>query len=314
MFTGSHPKISILVLTYNHERYIEQALRSVLRQETCFSYEIVVAEDCSTDSTLGIVKQVAAENSGLFRILHRPKNLGISRNFADAYAQCRGEFVAILEGDDFWHHNHKLQRHADTLERHKKCSFVFNDVCVLDEYGGLKEGLYPSYIKSKLRLHDFLADNFINCSSLTFRHRLISTFPKWFLSLRFYDWPLHVLHLLHGYAIYLREPMSTYRIHNSSAWHGCDEQDRLSGMIEIFNCLDNHLGYRYESIFRLNKKYRSALNELHRLRAENAKLKGELDCDLRTHGDLRNSKAYRLALLLSRVRKGLFSVKSSSAA
>jgi glycosyltransferase involved in cell wall biosynthesis len=322
MVNRNQPKVSILVLTYNHEMYIEEALQSVLRQQTSIPYEIVVAEDCSTDRTLEKVQAVARRNPGLFRIFHREENMGISRNFSDAYAQCLGEYIAILEGDDFWHHAHRLQRHVDILDNDNKCSFVFSDVRVMFENGQVKEGLYPSYVKSKLRLRDFLADNFINCSSLTFRHRLIPTFPKWFLSLQFYDWPLHILHLQHGHALYLREILSTYRIHSSSAWGGCDQHRRLRGMIEIFNCIDEHFGHRYESILRLNKNYRTALVEweqardenvklkeaLNRFRVENDKLKEALDYEVRSQATFRSSKSYKLARLLSKLKNGMFGV------
>src|SRR4051812_35384727 len=113
MVERSQPKVSVLVLTYDHEKYIEEALQSVLRQETSLSYEIVVAEDCSTDRTLQKIQMTAKAHPDLFRILPRKKNLGICRNFADAYMECRGEYVAILEGDDYWHHTHRLQRHVN---------------------------------------------------------------------------------------------------------------------------------------------------------------------------------------------------------
>lgn len=305
MVKPSEPKVSILVLTYNHEKYIEDALGSVLRQQTTVPYEIIVAEDCSTDRTLEKVKAIAKRNPGLFRILHRERNMGICRNFADAYGQCLGEYVAILEGDDYWHHNHRLQRHVDILDRDKKCSFVFNNVRAVFEDGRVQDGLYPPHVRTRLRLRDFLADNFVNCSSLTFRHRLISAFPKWFLALSYYDWPLHIFHLQHGHAIYLRDTLSTYRIHRLSAWNGSDQETRLRGMIDIFHGLDEHFGYRYHSILRLNEKYRTLWLEREQARVENDELRRILDDEYRWGVEVRKSKAFKIAQLLSRVRKGV---------
>jgi hypothetical protein len=130
--------------------------------------------------------------------------------------------------------------------------------------------------------------------------------------------------LQHGHARYLREILSTYRIHTSSAWSSCDQHRRLHGLIEIFNGLDMHFEHRYESIFRLNKNYQTALVEwaqsraenvklketLNRLRLENDRLKESLDYELRSQATLRSSKSYKLARLLSKLKNGMLSVRS----
>jgi glycosyltransferase involved in cell wall biosynthesis len=261
------PKASVLVLTYNHERFIRTALQSALTQKTNFSFEVIVADDCSTDQTPAIVTRIAGENPGRIRILTRPANLGICRNFVDAYHACRGEFVAILEGDDDWHDREKLETLVAALETRPDCSFAFHNVRLLFEDGREEAGCCPPEVRPELRLRDFVAHNFVpNCSALVYRNRLIDRFPDWFTALSYYDWPLHVLHLGHGPALYLKAPYSTYRIHSGGAWHGAGTQYRLEKLLEIFDSLNRHLDFAYDTTFRLNANFWRVQTENERLR------------------------------------------------
>src|SRR5262245_39083235 len=110
-------KLSVLLMTYNHAPFVEQAVRSVLSQRTTFPFDVVVAEDCSTDDTGRIVSRFETQHPGRVRVLRRGKNLGIQANFIDAYAHCRGEYVATLDGDDYWTAPDKLQRQVDFLDQ-----------------------------------------------------------------------------------------------------------------------------------------------------------------------------------------------------
>ena len=89
------------MITYNHCEFITQAVESVMRQETTFDVELVVGEDCSTDSTRAVLLDLAQRYTGRIRLLLRTDNLGIARNLAETFKACTGEFVAMLEGDDF---------------------------------------------------------------------------------------------------------------------------------------------------------------------------------------------------------------------
>src|ERR1051325_6968295 len=98
------PKVSVLVVTYNHERFIRSALESALSQSTDFPFEIVVGDDASTDRTRRIVESIAAEPPGPIVPLPHDHNLGGlgSRNFLTTIARARGRYLAILEGDDLY--------------------------------------------------------------------------------------------------------------------------------------------------------------------------------------------------------------------
>src|SRR5436190_3330060 len=93
-------KVSVLIVAYNQERYIEQAVRSALMQQATFPFELVIGEDCSTDSTRAILQKLAAENPDRIRLFCHEKNLGMLNNYRTMVMKCTGEYLAVLEGDD----------------------------------------------------------------------------------------------------------------------------------------------------------------------------------------------------------------------
>ena len=95
------PKVSVLVVTRNHEKYIRQALDSVVMQETDFDFEVVIADDFSDDLTLVIAEEYQRHFHSL-QLLPSEKHLGITRNYQRGFAACVGEYIAVLEGDDYW--------------------------------------------------------------------------------------------------------------------------------------------------------------------------------------------------------------------
>ena len=142
------PKLSVVFITYNHEPFIKEALDSVLMQEVDFPYEIVVGEDCSTDCTRDILREYDREHPGLFKLLFRDKNLGApTRNVYETAMACRGEYLAFLEGDDYWTVPYKLQRQVDFLDSHPEYMGTTAGLKIINERGELshhaaKEALY----------------------------------------------------------------------------------------------------------------------------------------------------------------------------
>ena len=120
--------VSILMVTYNHAPYIEQAVNSILIQETDFPYEIVIGEDCSTDNTRAIAIRLQQQYPDKVRLLLHKQNLGYfgSRNFLTTLEACRGNYIAMLDGDDYWTSPHKLQLQVDFMESHPDCSLSFH--------------------------------------------------------------------------------------------------------------------------------------------------------------------------------------------
>src|ERR1700737_2056019 len=109
-------KLSIAMITYNHEEFIGQAIESVLAQKVNFDYELVIGEDCSTDGTRAVILDFHRRYPDRIVPLLRERNLGLMGNFARTIAGCRGRYLALLEGDDYWICTDKLQRQVDFLE------------------------------------------------------------------------------------------------------------------------------------------------------------------------------------------------------
>lgn len=96
------------MITYNHEKFISQAIESVLMKKTNFDYELVIGEDCSTDRTRKICIDYRKEYPDKIKLLLRESSLGIHRNFVDTLKECTGEYIVLLEGDDYWTETYML--------------------------------------------------------------------------------------------------------------------------------------------------------------------------------------------------------------
>lgn len=112
--------VSIYCPTYNHEKYIIEALNSILMQKTNFSIEVLIGEDCSTDNTRTVLKEYEAHHPGKLNVFYREHNMHSEEitNSRDLRLRCRGKYVIVLEGDDFWIDEFKLQKQVDFLEAH----------------------------------------------------------------------------------------------------------------------------------------------------------------------------------------------------
>lgn len=119
------PKASIVVLAYNHEQFLKEAIESLVTQLTSFSYEIVIAEDASPDNTRAAAIELQQRHPHLVRVLFSERNRGMNGNFRFAMSFCRGEYIAGCEGDDFWIDDNKLERQVSALERHPDTDMAF---------------------------------------------------------------------------------------------------------------------------------------------------------------------------------------------
>jgi len=119
--------VSICMITYNHEKYITQAIEGVLNQKTKFDFELVIGEDCSTDSTKEIVYKHKKRYPEKIKVITSEANVGIIQNFIRTLNSCRGKYIAICEGDDYWTYPYKIQKQFDFLESHPEYGLVHTD-------------------------------------------------------------------------------------------------------------------------------------------------------------------------------------------
>lgn len=141
--------VSVIVAAYFHEAYIAQALDSILTQETGVRYEILVGDDASKDRTPEIIQDYAVRFPDLIKPVLRTENLGGSRNFYDLFLRAEGNYIAILEGDDYWLDPHKLQKQWEFLESHQEYVGCCGKCLMVDENGQPDYGRIPQFVGNK---------------------------------------------------------------------------------------------------------------------------------------------------------------------
>ncbi len=127
-------KVSVVVATYNHEKYIGHTLESIVTQKVNFEFEVLVGEDCSTDGTAKIVKEYAEKYPDIIVPFFREKNLGMFGNIPELMTHAKGEYIAFIEGDDYWIDKCKLQKQVDFLDSHKDYVACFGKCIIVDEH------------------------------------------------------------------------------------------------------------------------------------------------------------------------------------
>jgi glycosyltransferase involved in cell wall biosynthesis len=132
--------VDILMPTYNHEKFIVQAIQSVLAQECTFKYRLIIGEDCSTDGTLKICEQYASEHTDKILLLKNSNNLGLAANYKSLFDVSSARYIAILEGDDYWIEKQKLQKQIDLLETHSDFGMIHTNYYSLYENGRMNVG------------------------------------------------------------------------------------------------------------------------------------------------------------------------------
>lgn len=118
--------VSVYMLTYYHEKYIRQALESILLQETQYRFEIIISDDCSKDNTVNIINEYVAQYPDIIRVRVNSENVGIPKNVYQARCMCRGRYIVSLSGDDYWIDKKKIQKMASFLDNHPEYIAVCN--------------------------------------------------------------------------------------------------------------------------------------------------------------------------------------------
>lgn len=245
-------KASVLLITYNHERYIDQALNSVLSQETGFEFEIIISEDASTDGTREIVRGWADRFPDRIRLILSERNMRSNQVVARAFHAAHGDYVALLDGDDFWTSRDKLARQVALLESDPSLALCFTNAEVVDPEGKPTGRLWtPPHIPERLSLANLWQGNpFATCGSL-FRRSCVPVIPAWYDG--FFpvtDWPLYLLFAQHGDIGYVPEAMGAYRLHPGGLYSAQGDAAKLTAMDGLFRKLNTAFEGRYDAELR----------------------------------------------------------------
>ncbi|HEV2315085.1 MAG TPA: glycosyltransferase [Candidatus Acidoferrales bacterium] len=243
-------KVSVMVITYNHERFIAQALEGVLAQKVNFDYEVVVGEDCSTDRTREILMDFHRRYPDKIVPLLRDHNIGGKENLLATLAACRGQYVALLEGDDYWISEDKLQKQVDFLDAHPDFAMCCSRVEIVHEDGTHASEIWPSRVAGAYGLEDLLAENFVATCSVLYRWDSVEPLPAWFRKVRPGDWALHALVTRTAKIELMDDVMAVYRVHAGSLWSTQTERTRFRKAVRMLKALDKHLEFQYTSTIR----------------------------------------------------------------
>lgn len=142
-------KVSVIVITYNHEQFIQQALESILMQKVDFKYEILIGDDASTDNTPEILKEYKAKYPDIIKLYLNPVNLGATCNAYNLLISAKGIYLATCEGDDYWTDKNKLQIQVDFLDLHKEYIGCCHTCSIVNENNELIKNQKISWISKK---------------------------------------------------------------------------------------------------------------------------------------------------------------------
>jgi glycosyltransferase involved in cell wall biosynthesis len=228
------PAVSVLMLTYNHCRYIEQAVASVLAQRSDQPFELLIGDDGSSDGTVELCKQLQRHYPATIRLITSASNVGIPRNFLRVLLRCRAPLVALLEGDDYWIEPSKLQQQQDLIAANPGYGMVATATQNRINWIGADRSL---------KLADLLRCYPIHTSSLLFRRELALPFPRFPNAA--HD-SLLIGHLAQrGDCGYLNQEMSYYRRHSDGIWTGVSRQQRLQDTRECIAAMESYFFGRY---------------------------------------------------------------------
>lgn len=229
---GDHdqPLVSVCCVTYNHEKYIENALKGFLIQETTFPFEIIVYDDASTDGTVEIIKKIVSKYPNIVKPVLQLKNqysICSSNPAIIALANCKGKYIAWCEGDDYWISQDKLEMQAEVLKTHVDVSMVFSSA--IQKQAGKKDWIRNKY--DKTGIIDITMEwvlkkggGFYPTASVMFRSNILIDPPKWLWLHTTADYPLALLCRTHGKFFYLDEPLIVYNCHENSVSHAKHSQ------------------------------------------------------------------------------------------
>lgn len=255
-------RLSVLLVSYNHESYIDQALESLFRQDYSGPIELVIADDASTDGTLSRIRAYdGIDPRFTFRYLSGD-NLGITRNYQRGFAACTGQYVAVLEGDDYWISPRKLSRQVEFLNEHWECDLCsVNYLVFYEESSTFTERTTIGTRHRLLGARDLIADNLVgNFSTCLYRKAALDRLPTELFELRSYDWIVNICVAGSSLIGFIEEPMSVYRIHAYGAWSNFAHVEKLQLQLDLIPDYDRITQQKYHVEFtRLEHNLRAVI-------------------------------------------------------
>ncbi len=259
----SNPLVSVLCPTFNHGKFIAQAMEGFLSQITTFDFEIIIHDDASSDDTVKLIKNYIAANKNKrisFNTVFETENQysqGITDYLKNMFMSAKGKYIAFCEGDDYWIDAQKLQKQVDFLEKHPDYAVCFHPVKVFYENHEKPDSVYPETTDSKaFTIKQLLKENFIQTNSVMYRKQNYATLIDTVMPM---DWYLHLFHAQFGKIGFIPDAMSAYRRHVGGLWWEAQKGTaafwKRQGLVHI------GLFVELEKIYGTNAQYKKVLHD-----------------------------------------------------
>jgi glycosyltransferase involved in cell wall biosynthesis len=242
--------VSVCCSAYNQKLFIAQTVESFLMQKTNFQFDIVIGDDCSTDGTSEILKSFEEKYPDKIKVMTPEKNVGPHLNMINAVNVCKGKYIALCDGDDYWTDPYKLQKQVDFLEQNPEYIICCHYTRVVDIDGN---ELYvdPKPVPLVHTYNDLLVGKQVETKTASVVYHNIpevsELFEKpWYFTCYAADKMLKIFATYNtGRKIYVMpEVMSCYRNHVDGIWSMIKEEARLEMMVSDFNLIIKHFTYR----------------------------------------------------------------------
>lgn len=248
--------LSVALVVYNHEKYIRQAIESILMQEVNFKFQIIVGEDKSTDNSKDILLEYKEKYPDKFILIFHEQNVGGTKNIYDIFMKATGKYIACLEGDDYWIDNKKLQKQVDFLEINSEYLGVSHIIEARDLQGNYMSS-HPSSLKivgKDATIDLFLKGYYFSAVATVFRNIFLNKnddYSIYYKAHKFVgDLTLCMLLLDKGRIKVLDETMSVYRFRRAVGENNYNSirnaLEQYSDHIQLLNAVNEHFNYKYD--------------------------------------------------------------------
>ena len=237
--------LSVCLITYNHEKFIRNAIEGILMQKVDFEWELIIADDCSTDGTQAILNEYKNKYPDFIKLILQKKNVGPAKNHIELITTPKSKYIALCDGDDYWTDPLKLQKQVDFLETNKDYVLCFHEVKILKPDGSVVND-FITKVPENYETIETLArlGNYIHTPTVVYRN-ILSKFPFEFEVSPIGDYFMYMMLAEHGKLKFIDEKMAIYR-HNVGILSGNDEVLKLKKWIEcliliLSNCKNEEI-------------------------------------------------------------------------
>jgi glycosyltransferase involved in cell wall biosynthesis len=240
---GFKPKVTIICHAYNHESYIDDAIRGFLIQETTFPVDIIINDDCSSDNTQSIIKKYQNLYPEIIKPIYRSERLFFKKHFTtDLYIQAQGDYIAYCDGDDFWTSESKLQKQFETLKKNPDCIFCGH---LTENFNDIKMNKPKSYSIDKILNEEFICHTSSFFFKNVFKNMNKAKLPEYLFYGFNGDYALSIFLTQNSDCLVLPNKMSNYRRHDNGFYTSLKDNNSLVKKAESMLRINHQVKYYF---------------------------------------------------------------------